>query len=148
MPIYGKRKIKALNRFKELKEVFMKSRIVLAREYAKLNQKELAEILGISPSTLNGYERGNHDPKSDGLIKIAKACNVTTDFLLGLSDIVNKETDIQTKAEINKISFEPDKRLQQIIHCYNEMDDVGREFLADQAEYWLEKHPRAKEKEA
>lgn len=126
----------------------MKSRIVLAREYAKLNQKELAKILGISPSTLNGYERGNHDPKSDGLIKIAKACNVTTDFLLGLSDIVNKETGIQTKAEINKISFESDKRLQQIIHCYNEMDDTGRTSLADQADYLLLKHPRAKEKEA
>lgn len=126
----------------------MKSRIVLAREYAKLNQKELAKILGISPSTLNGYERGNHDPKSDGLIKIAKACNVTTDFLLGLSDIVNKETGIQTKAEINKISFESDKRLQQIIHCYNEMDDTGRTSLADQADYLLLKHPHTKEKEA
>ncbi len=126
----------------------MKSRIVLAREYAKLNQKELAGILGISPSTLNGYERGNHDPKSDGLIKVAKACNVTTDFLLGLSDIMNKEADIQSKAEMNKISFETDKKLQQIIHYYNGMDETGKENLAEQAEYLFGKHQVAKEKEA
>lgn len=68
----------------------MKNRIVLAREYAGLSQKELAYKLGISPSTLNGYEKGNHDPKSVGLIGIAKICNVTTDFLLGLSDNINK----------------------------------------------------------
>ena len=60
----------------------MENRIVLAREYAGLTQKELAYKLGISPSTLNGYEKGNHDPKSVGLIGIAKICNVTTDKLL------------------------------------------------------------------
>ena len=68
----------------------MENRIVLAREHAGMNQKELAEKLGISPSTLNGYEKGNHDPKSAGLIGIAKACNVTTDYLLGLSDNIEK----------------------------------------------------------
>ena len=90
----------------------------------------------------------NHDPKSDGLIKIAKACNVTTDFLLGLSDIMNKEADIQSKAEMNKISFETDKKLQQIIHYYNGMDETGKENLAEQAEYLFGKHQVAKEKEA
>lgn len=68
----------------------MENRIVLAREKAGMSQKELAEKLGISPSTLNGYEKGNHDPKSAGLIGIAKACNVTTDYLLGLSDNIEK----------------------------------------------------------
>lgn len=81
----------------------MKNRIVLAREHAKLNQKELAKILGISPSTLNGYEKGNHDPKSDGLIKIAKACNVTTDYLLGLSDNIEKEKNVSFSKIIPKI---------------------------------------------
>lgn len=74
----------------------MKSRIVLAREYAKLNQKQLAEILGISASTLNGYEKGNHDPKSSGLIAIAKACNVTTDYLLGITDDIGKKNEEPT----------------------------------------------------
>ncbi|MCD7886717.1 MAG: helix-turn-helix domain-containing protein [Clostridiales bacterium] len=64
----------------------MKNRIVLAREYAGLTQKELAIKMGISPSTLNGYEKGNHDPKSPGLISIAQICGVTVDYLLGLTE--------------------------------------------------------------
>lgn len=60
----------------------MKFQIKEARIQAGLSQKELAKIIGVAPSTFNGYESGNHDPKSDLLIKIAKACNVTTDFLL------------------------------------------------------------------
>lgn len=81
----------------------MKNRIVLAREYAKLSQKELAEKLGISPSTLNGYEKGNHDPKSTGLIKIAKICNVSTDYLLGLSNEISQLNDISTSQNSRKI---------------------------------------------
>lgn len=75
----------------------MENRIVLAREYAGLSQKELAYKLGISPSTLNGYEKGNHDPKSVGLIGIAKICNVTTDFLLGLSNNISKNEECLNK---------------------------------------------------
>ena len=58
-------------------------RIKDAREKAGYSQKELAKIIGVAPNTFHGYESGKHDPKSDLLIKIAQACNVTTDFLLG-----------------------------------------------------------------
>lgn len=55
-----------------------------AREKAGLTQKELAKILGVAPNTYNGYETGKHDPKSELLAIIARACSVTVDFLLGL----------------------------------------------------------------
>lgn len=55
-----------------------------ARELVGLSQKELADRVGVAPNTFNGYETGKHDPKSDLLIKIARTCNVTTDFLLGI----------------------------------------------------------------
>lgn len=54
-----------------------------ARETAGYSQKELADIIGVAPNTLHGYETGKHDPKSDLLLKIANACNVSVDFLLG-----------------------------------------------------------------
>lgn len=55
-----------------------------AREAAGYSQKELAAIIGVAQNTLHGYESGKHDPKSELLIKIAQACNVTVDFLLGV----------------------------------------------------------------
>lgn len=64
----------------------MKFRIREARELVGMSQKELAESLGIKPTTFNGYETGAHDPKSDILIKIAQKCKVTVDYLLWLTD--------------------------------------------------------------
>lgn len=60
----------------------MKFKIKEARIKAGLSQKDLAKIIGVAPSTFNGYESGNHDPKSDLLKKIAEACDVTVDYLL------------------------------------------------------------------
>lgn len=55
-----------------------------ARQKVGLNQKQLAEALGVAANTLNGYESGAHDPKSDLLCRIADICGVTVDYLLGL----------------------------------------------------------------
>lgn len=112
----------------------MESRIVLARKKANLSQIELAEKMEIHPSTLNGYEKGKHDPKSDGLISIATICNVTTDYLLGISD------DIEKKSHQEKIK--PDMSLKKIIDYYNKMDDVGKNALLDQAEFLFCKYEK------
>lgn len=64
----------------------MTFRIKEARQRANLTQKALAEMIGVKPPTLNGYEKGHHDPKSDILEKIADICGVTVDFLLGRED--------------------------------------------------------------
>jgi len=67
----------------------MKFQIKEAREKAGYSQRELAEIIGVAPNTFHGYESGKHDPRSVLLIEIAKACDVSVDFLLGLSDKPN-----------------------------------------------------------
>ena len=64
----------------------MKLRIKEARERAGYTQTELATKLGVAPNTFCGYENGLHDPKSGMLIKIARECDTTIDFLLGLTD--------------------------------------------------------------
>lgn len=61
----------------------MRFRIREAREKVGMTQNELAAQLGINNVTLSGYETGKHDPKSETLVKIAKICNTSTDFLLG-----------------------------------------------------------------
>lgn len=64
----------------------MEFKIKEAREMAGLTQRELAMKIGLSPSTLNGYEKGNHDPRSDTLSLIAEICGVTVGFLLGIEE--------------------------------------------------------------
>ena len=61
----------------------MNFKIKEARQLAGITQKELAKTIGVSAGTLSDYENGNHDPKSDSLVRIADACGVTVDYLLG-----------------------------------------------------------------
>lgn len=47
---------------------------------------ELAEKLAMPQTTLRNYENDDREPGHDFLIKIAKEFNVTTDYLLGLTE--------------------------------------------------------------
>lgn len=50
-------------------------------------QKSVAEALGISKTCYAGYEQGYREPDFKMLVKIAEFFGVTTDFLLGRTDI-------------------------------------------------------------
>jgi repressor LexA len=89
-----------------------------AREKAGFSQKELAEIVGVAPNTFHGYESGKHDPKSDLLVKIAQACNVSVDYLLGISG----QSYNDTKKSPSDISEEAKK----IAKDYDRLTDHGK----------------------
>lgn len=55
------------------------------REF-KLNQKEVAETVGMVPQAYYRYESGKYIPQADLIITLADAYGVTTDYLLGRSD--------------------------------------------------------------
>ncbi|MBO8168170.1 MAG: helix-turn-helix transcriptional regulator [Thermoanaerobacteraceae bacterium] len=61
-------------------------RIIALRQEKGLTQNELAERLKISRSALSLYELGKRQPDYETLQKIAKYFDVTTDYLLGLTD--------------------------------------------------------------
>ena len=52
-----------------------------------LNQAELADELGIPKTTLSDYEHDDYPVPHTAVIEIARYFNVSTDFLLGLTDI-------------------------------------------------------------
>lgn len=54
-----------------------------SRHKAKLTRNQVAEQVGISPSTLADYEIGHRQPSLPVLISLAEIYNVTTDYLLG-----------------------------------------------------------------
>lgn len=61
-------------------------RLLILRHKLGLSQRNLAQKLGLNPSTYFRYEKSQREPSIDVLIKIAEFFNVTTDYLLGLSD--------------------------------------------------------------
>lgn len=67
------------------KEVFAQ-RISELRKEKKETQAEFSERTGIRQQTISGYENGKLSPTLDAAIQIAKACDVSVDWLCGLSD--------------------------------------------------------------
>ena len=74
----------------------IQERIKALRLKAKLTQKQIAEKLGISISYYSQWEVGKRTPASKNLQKLADIYDVSTDYLLGNTDIKSKtlETDL------------------------------------------------------
>lgn len=111
----------------------MEFRIKEAREQAGFSQKELAHIIGVAQNTFHGYESGKHDPKSDLLIKIAQACNVTVDFLLGYSDVIERKNSPSTTEAVpgdNVITIEESNRLLEALGLIQEGQQITDDDLA------------------
>lgn len=53
------------------------------RERTNTNQKNLAAVLGITPSVISQYEKGKAMPGYDVMLKIADHFQVSVDYLLG-----------------------------------------------------------------
>lgn len=51
-----------------------------------LNQVEMAKILGVTKQSVSNWENENIMPSVDMLIKLARFFNVSTDYLLGLTE--------------------------------------------------------------
>lgn len=104
----------------------MNFRIKEARQAANLTQRQLAEMLGIKDATLSGYEIGAHDPKSNTLIEIARVCNTTVDYLLGLDNQ-------QEPADIGELS----KKETEFINLFGALTPPNRRLLLGIAELLL-----------
>ena len=59
------------------------------RTERKLSQMDVAGAIGIMPQAYARYEHGRTTPSVDIIMKMADAYGVSTDYLLGRSDIPN-----------------------------------------------------------
>ena len=65
------------------------------RQDNNLTQEELAKKIDTSRSNIANYENNKNMPSIDVLDKLSKLFNVSTDYLLGKSDIRNPEQQIK-----------------------------------------------------
>ncbi len=65
----------------------MYKRIRDLREDCDLNQTQVAKMLGMSQTGYSKYETGENDIPTAVLIKLANFYNVSIDYLLGQTDV-------------------------------------------------------------
>ena len=100
----------------------MESRIKQLREKRGLIQEILAVELGITQQMLSKYERDVTLIKVDILKKIAAYFNVTTDYLLGVSDV---KRDLNGQMKMNEVLDE----YYDLVEVYKELDPYDQEMI-------------------
>ena len=100
----------------------MESRIKSLRKKRGLIQELLATELGKTQQMLSKYERDITVIKVDVLKNLAKYFNVTTDYLLGLSDV---KRDLTGQIKVNETIDE----YYDLIEVYKKLDQYDQEMV-------------------
>ena len=94
------------------------NRLKLLREEKGLFQSDIAKILGVSVAAVGFYENEKRDMSPETIIKLAEYFGVSTDYLLGKSDIRNPNGEDLDKLQIGLSTKEykniSDEQLKQI----------------------------------
>lgn len=96
-----------------------KNRIRELRKNMNLSQEGLAAILCTSQQAVSRIENGAYDIPTDLLVKMADSFNVTTDYILGRTDI---RRDLSGQLRMNQ---EMD-RYYDIVLRYQHLSDINR----------------------
>lgn len=97
------------------------NRIKLLRTQENINQDVLAKLLGLEVAGISKLETGRVPLKDEYIIKLADYFNVSTDYILGKSDIKN----IENPLNIEGLSKEDVKELQHIIDYIKKIKSIN-----------------------
>ena len=95
------------------------------REDHDMTQKQLAEVLDLSPSALGNYIQGTREPDYDTLIRIADYFHVTTDFLL--------RNDHNTKLSQDE---------EMLLHIFRSLTGEQQDFYLEQGQIFIRQNKK------
>ncbi len=102
--------------------------ITQLRKKQKLSRENLGSIVGTSGAVIGRYERNEIKPSVEIANKIAKALDVSLDFLVGNNSVIVKDKKILKRIEA--ITDMPINEQQQI---FNVIDALIRDYKAKKA---------------
>ncbi len=97
----------------------------ILRNEKGLNQSQLANVLGVSRGSISFYETGERVPDAEVLKKMAAFFGVTSDYLIGLTDVKSVDIQLQKICEYTGLNENSVCTLQSLQHC----KDSKRVFL-------------------
>ena len=106
-------------------------RLIHLRKKNKKTQQDISDIIGVSRPAYTAYEKGTRTPDYKILKTLAGYYGVTTDYLLGNSDIPNIPKESGRDKIINKIASEfPDIDLM-----FEDMKNMSADDLQEVYEF-------------
>lgn len=89
------------------------------RVQLKMTQKDLSRKTGIKQPTISAIENGVNNPTLETILLISEAMNCTVSDLIG-----------QTRPNEHI-----DPSVQRLVSIFNQLNDDGKDFILDQADY-------------
>lgn len=102
-------------------------RLTLVRKRKTLSQAEVGGRIGINGDAYGRYERGEVRPTIEMAVKIAKALEVSLDYLTGSTDMELDKATLDRIQEVTKLS-EKDRE-----YIFVTMDAMIRDFKTRKA---------------
>lgn len=136
-------------------------RLVYARKKRDMSQKQLAELMGITPTRLNYWEKDKREPDIQMLKKLSEILKFDSDFLIGnwsddfFEDYAHARNDEERlmlfnlrgvppglRADYKRMVKEEEDRLSEsevyLLSLYRQLNDEGREKLLSYADDLVE----------
>lgn len=101
------------------------------RQDNALTQQDIAQVLDVSKSSINMYERGQREPNLELLEAIADYFNVDMDYLIGRSDIKNAYQYWKNE----NVNVKQTKDLKRILEVFDRLNGRGQHDLRLYAEF-------------
>lgn len=93
------------------------------RQDRNMTQKELGEVICVSPGTISNYENGVHTPDPEKLVLLADFFHVTTDYLLG-------RTTSDISPEVLQQAVTDSKTMADVLNAFAKLPKNRQEALA------------------
>lgn len=84
----------------ESRKIEVGNQLQYLRKKAGLTQKEVCDIVEVTPQSYSGYEKGKYEPSLETICRLAMLYNVTTDHILcnWIDEIDEAESDLKNEA--------------------------------------------------
>ena len=105
-------------------------RLIKARENKGYKQNQFAEMLGITATRLNYWEKDKREPDVAMIKKISSLLNVSSDWLIGNVEYANNNVIFYDKKTVSTEN-ESDNDKQKLLHNYENLNDTGKNKLLE-----------------
>lgn len=112
-------------------------RLLALREERKETQQQLADAIGITRQSLSRYETNERTPNIDLIYNIAKHYNVSSDYLLGLSEVKSLDNNIQSACKVTGLSEEALNEIIRFCSFTAEDDITDRLYTELDADFFV-----------
>lgn len=106
-----------------------KDRLRSLRKGRDLTQEQLAVAISSSKQAISQYERGIRRPEFDVLTALCDFFNVSSDYILGISDITMRFLGSDELDLLDSFS----RKHNDLIECFNSLNQEGQEKVISYA---------------